>query len=270
MDRYGFYEEFIKGNQIRLKELFNELHTAYDIRNSLYKDVEQHKDLLRVLNINFDTLTCMLTVDKYHKVHISKQSKKLLPPELIKTIEVFSYICNTKLAKLKHEIKIVRLLTETPNDLYFSMQYWFNREVGNTILRGDVYNFGQGLSRLGISYVERSPNAKPVVDWGESNKLKKTLIEAGHTVKSVDNPTGIKWLLYRTDAGYSFWKWLKREAFTPNKKMYKFRAIATNNECTEYEGKLSQEQILDKSIGTFDKMMALLKLNPLMIHKYDF
>ena len=36
MNRYGFYKEFIKGCNLRLKELFNELHSAYQVRNDLY------------------------------------------------------------------------------------------------------------------------------------------------------------------------------------------------------------------------------------------
>ena len=52
--------------------------------------------------------------------------------------------------------------------------------------------------------------------------------------------------------------------------MYKFRAIATKNECTEYKGQFTQEQILEKTIGPFDKMMALIKLNPSIIERYDF
>ena len=270
MNRYGFYKEFIKGCNLRLKELFNELHSAYKIRNDLYLEIEKNRELFRILNINFDSVSDMLTKEHFAGITLDKRAKSIISSELVKTIGIFNYTCNTRISKIKHELKLVRLLSETPEPIYFEMQYWLNREIGNSIVRGDAYNFGQGLSRLGISYVLRSPNSKPIMDWGASNKLKKQLIEEGHTVKTAETPNGIKWLLFRTDAGYCFWKWLKRESFVPNKKMYRFRAIRTDNECTDYQGKLSQEQILDKSIGTFDKMMAMLKLNPLIINKYDF
>lgn len=269
MDRYSFHKEFVKDNTVRLKELFNELHVCYQVRNSLYQDLKQHKELFRVIGIDFSVIDNMLFDSKSHRI-ITPKNRRFLSEDMAKTINAYIYSCTAKIPKVKHELNIVRLLCQIPDRIYFSIQYWFNREIGNSIVRGGIYEFGKGLSKLGISYVLRRDNAKPVVDWGESNKLKKQLIEEGYTIKSKDDPTGIKWLLFRTDAGYCFWKWLKTTAFTPNKKMYKFRAIATNNECTDYQGELNIEEILDKSIGTFDKMMAMLKLNPLMIKRYDF
>lgn len=270
MDRYGFYKEFIKGNRIRLKETFEELHNAYLHKNNLYSLVQQYEEYLLAVGMDFSALTRMQSDETYYKAVLHKRLINLLPEELTKTIHSYLYTCRVKIPNLKHEIKILGIACSMPDRVYFTIQYWFNREIGNHILRGGVFSFGQGLSKLGISYVLRSKNAKPIVDWGESNKLKKLLIEQGHTPKSQDNPGGVKWLLYRTDEGYCFWKWLKRESFALNKKMYKFRAIATNNECTDYKGELTQEQILEKSIGTFDKMMALLKLNPKIKEKYDF
>lgn len=270
MDRYDFYKEFVKSNKIKLKEKFEELHEAYTKKYNLYLLAKEHEVLIRAVGADFSALERMLYDEDYCKFIIHKRVRNLLPKEITKNIQSYIHYHNSKIPNIKHEIKLLRLAYTMPERIYFIMQYWFNREIGNHILRGGVYNFGQGLSKLGISYVLRSPNAKPVVDWGESNKLKQRLIDEGYTPKSKDNPDGIKWLLYRTDEGYCFWKWLKRESFAPNKKMYKFRSIATNNESTEYNGTLSQEQILDKSIGTFDKMMALLKLNPKIIEKYDF
>jgi hypothetical protein len=268
MNRYGFCDQFKQGNAIRLKELFNELHSAYKIRNTLYKDIAQHEVILDLVGVKLSTATNMLTTENNTRVVLSKRAKGTLPLALLDSIKAFNNICIYKIPKLKHELKITRLLYEMPDALYFRMQYWFNREIGNHILRGGVYQFGQGLSTLNIMYTKRSPNSKPSVDWGESNKLKKRLIEQGYTVKSKDHPDGIKWLLFHTSDGYCFWRWFKRDAFTPNKQMYRFRAIANNNEPTDYHGELTQEQILDKSIGTFDKMMALLKLNPQIIEKY--
>lgn len=270
MNRYGFYEEFIKGNRIRLKEAFEDLHNTYLHKNNLYSLAKQHEEIIVAVGADFSALERMQSDDDYYKAILHKKVCRLLPSDILKTLHAYLYTCRVKIPKIKHEIKVLKLACSMPDRLYFIIQYWFNREIGNHILRSGVYNFGQGLSKLGISYVLRSKNAKPVVDWGESNKLKQRLIEQGYTPKSKENPDGVKWLLYRTDEGYCFWKWLKKESFAPNKKMYKFRAIATNNESTEYNGAFTQEQILDKSIGTFDKMMALLKLNPKIIEKYDF
>ena len=267
MNRYEFHKEFIKGNKIRLVELFNELHTCYSIRRTQYNSIKEHQRLFEAVGTNYDYFNEVL--NGANKMILTKHTRQVLPDHVVKMVDAFVYLTIRKIPTLEKEIKLIGLLCKMPDQLFFKMQYNFNREIGNSILRGGEYSFGQGLSKLFISYVKRRPNAKPCVDWGESRKLKDKLIELGYPVKTKDNPEGAKWLLFRTDDGYCFWNWFKRAANTPNRKMYKFRAIATNNECTEYNGTLTQEEILSKSIGTFDKMMALLKLNPLMKQTYE-
>lgn len=267
MNRYDFHKDFIKSNNKRLAELFNELHVCYDTRKSLHKSIKETEKLFNAVGVNFSLFNAIM--EGSNKIVLSKYARSVLPEEIVKTVDSFIYLNVKKIPNLKNEIKIVGLLCYIPDKLFFKMQYIFNREVSNNILRGYVYSFGQGLSQLCINYVKRSPNSKPCIDWGESNKLKKRLSELGYAVKTKDNPEGAKWLLFRTDDGYCFWNWIKKRANTHNRKMYKFRAIATNNECTDYNGTLTQEEILNKNIGTFDKMMALLKLNPLMKKVYE-
>jgi len=269
MNRYDFYNEFIKANKIKLKELFNELHSCYEVRSVTYNYVLEHKELIIASGVDIKSFTKAMSEPDSRMVFNSR-ARKNLPRELTKLLDSFVYLNNSKIPAIKHELIITRTLYEIPENIYFILQSSINKEIANSILRGGVYTFGKGLSKLGIRYVTRSKNAKPCPDWGASNKLKTKLISLGHEIKTKDNPSGIKWLLYRTDDGYSFWRWLKGAAFTPNKQMYKFRAIATNNECTDYQGKCTQEEILDKNIGTYDKLMALLKLNPQIISRYDF
>lgn len=267
MDRYDFHKEFIKGNKIRLVELFNELHTSYEIRKSLYNTINEYEKLFTVVGTDFSYFKDVL--DGRFRLILTHKVRSILPDNLVKTVDSFVHISIRKIPTLKNEIKITGLLCNIPEQLFFKMQYSFNREVANSILRGGAYYFGKGLDKLFIQYVKRRPNAKPCVDWGESNKLRAKLIKLGYAVRTKDNQEGAKWLLFRTDDGYCFWNWCRRYSSIPNKKLYKFRAIATNNESTDYKGEFNQEEILEKNIGTFDKMMALLKLNPLMKNTYE-
>jgi hypothetical protein len=269
MNKYDFYKEFIKSNEIKLGEVVQDLHDLYSLRYKIYSRVEQYREPLIEIGFDFEAMDKMLHDEHYYKNLIHTRIRKLIPKDIVSDVYAFMKTYHT-LIKLKHEIRITALCCRMPDKMYFRFQYSFNREIANNILRGGYYNFGQRLSSLGICYVLRSEKAKPVVDWGESNKLKKRLIEEGYVPKSEENPNGVSWVLYRTDEGYCFWRWLKATAVVPNKRMYRFRAIATNNESTDYGGKLTQEEILEKNIGPFDKMMALLKLNPLIKEKYDF
>ena len=95
---------------------------------------------------------------KYRPLH--DKARKYLPVEYRKLINTFTYLCNNRIPAIKREIKLTAFLCKTPARMYFMMQYSFNREIGNHILRGGVYNFRQGLSKLGISYVLRSAQSR--------------------------------------------------------------------------------------------------------------
>jgi len=268
MDKYGFYKEFIKSNKIKLGELCNKMHDLYAERNSIYKILEENKVLFEIFSMKFDNLSNMMIDPSYNKKIINEYARKNMPEYYRKLLYKLLNICKNRIPALTKEIEITAFLCNTPSKMYFAMQYGMNREIANKILRGDIHHFGCGLGKLAITYVKRGPNSKICIDWGESNKLKKRLINEGHTPKSKENPDGIKWILFHVDEGYCFWRWFKNKSIAPNKQMYRFRAIATNNESTDYKGAFTQEEILNKTIGPFDKMMALLKLNPYIKERY--
>lgn len=270
MNKYDFYKEFIKTNRTKLGELCNKLHTLYVERNSIYAVLEENKVLFEIFHMNFNALSDMMIDEKYNKKIINEYARNNIPVYYKKLLYRILNLCTNCIPNLQKEIELTAFLCNTPEKMYYIMQYWMNREIANNILRGDIHNFGAGLGKLYIQYIERTDKSKACVDWGESNKLKARLIEQGHTPRSPENPNGVKWLLYHVDDGYCLWKWLKISSVAPNKKMYRFKPIATNNESTDYKGAITQEDILNKSIGPFDKMMALLKFNPLIKERYGF
>ena len=60
---------------------------------------------------------------------------------------------------------------------------------------------GNNLSTLSIRRTERDPRS-PRIDWGESNKYKKELLENGETLYSKHTEKGVKWYIYYTDKFY--------------------------------------------------------------------
>lgn len=270
MDRYGFHRDFVEYNKFRLKHLYESLHSTYNLKFELYNKILYNKPLLEYIGINFKAIDRMAEEDTYVKWVLNPHIIDKLPSDLVSTIYSFININTSRLPNLKKEIKIVAFLIDIPERAYFTLQYSFNKEVANSVIRGGVYSFGQKLSRICISFVKRTADSKPCIDWGESNKLKRRLIEKGLIPKNRENPNGISWILYHTNDGYCFWKWTKSKAFVTNKRLYKFRSIATNNECTDYGGKFSLDEILEKRIGTFDRMMATIKFNPNIKEKYHF
>tara|TARA_R100000234_G_C4915500_1_gene141783 strand:+ start:89 stop:559 length:471 start_codon:yes stop_codon:yes gene_type:complete len=108
----------------------------------------------------------------------------------------------------------------------------FNIEVMDNILEGGKFNMGNNLSTLSIRRTERDPRS-PKIDWGESNKYKKELLDSGQKLFNKTTGKGVKWHIYYTDSFYCRYYWNKGKCRVPNKSAYRFtptRGLKGNKE----------------------------------------
>jgi hypothetical protein len=108
----------------------------------------------------------------------------------------------------------------------------FNVLIMDHLLEGKEFNLGHNLSTISVVRKERNPN-HPRVDWGESNKYKKELIEQNVELYDKDAGVGLKWHIYHTDSFYCKFYWRKGKCSVPNKSVYRFdatRGIKGNKE----------------------------------------
>ena len=97
----------------------------------------------------------------------------------------------------------------------------FNTEIMNTLLKGKTFNMGYKLSTLSIWRRKRDPRT-PRVNWGESLKIKRDLIEKGIEPYNSTTGKGEKWIVYFTDGQYFRFRWYKDKCRVKNKTVYKF------------------------------------------------
>ena len=116
--------------------------------------------------------------------------------------------------------------------LYTDIIQEFNIMIMNYILEGKEFNMGNNLSTLSIVRRERDPRS-PRLDWGESNKYKKELLEEGQLLYNPETGEGVKWHIYHTDSFYCKYYWRKGKCKIKNKSVYRFdatRGIKGNKE----------------------------------------
>ena len=99
----------------------------------------------------------------------------------------------------------------------------FNMGIMDYILSGKEFNMGNNLSTLSVIRRERDPRS-PRIDWGESNKYKKEILEEGKSLYDPITEIGEKWYVYHTDEFYCKYYWRKGKCKIPNKSVYKFEA----------------------------------------------
>ena len=99
----------------------------------------------------------------------------------------------------------------------------FNVMIMDYILEGKEFNMGHNLSAISIVRKDRDPRS-PRVDWGESNKYKKELLDKKESLYNQESGFGTKWHIYHTDSFYCKYYWRKGKCSVPNKSVYRFDA----------------------------------------------
>ena len=107
--------------------------------------------------------------------------------------------------------------------IYTNIIEEFNMMIIEYILEGKEFNMGNNLSTLSIVRRDRDPRS-PRLDWGESNKYKKELLEEGQTLYNTETGEGVKWHIYHTDEFYCKYYLRKGKCKIPNKSVYRFDA----------------------------------------------
>ncbi len=130
--------------------------------------------------------------------------------------------------------------------LFKSVLSEYNKAARVKLLQGKTLDLLNNLGKLYFKLIERNPK-NPVIDWGESKKLKQLLIDKG---KFVEGKT--KWLVYFADDNYVKLGWQKG-AIT-NKSVFDFEMAGSNT-----------------TVGTFVYMtIKTLKEKPYLKSLYRF
>ena len=108
----------------------------------------------------------------------------------------------------------------------------FNIGIMDYILEGKEFNLGSNLSSISVTRQDRDPR-NPRIDWGESNKYRKELLEEGKDIYDASTGKGESWFIYHTDPFYCKFYWNKGKCKIKNKSVYRFdatRGIKGNKE----------------------------------------
>ncbi len=251
--------------------------TSYE--DMLYNLKQSQKYLLNKIK-NYEVYINNFTTLDYEKIN---EHKKLLTSEdivfkikstneeeivyKIKFITDINNLILTNISINKVDNEYNKLQKRTNNFVIYKFIIAnFNKLISEEILKGETFNLGFKLGNIRIQKKSRykghleerekeylsthesiyKPHVYKVINWGESNKLKKKIIERGgipykairdeNGVKTGDNG-GEQWMIYFTTDYSYWWKWdkfvkhnttvirnMKKFSFLPNKGVNSNRA----------------------------------------------
>jgi len=236
-----FYKDYIYNleNEINtIKIVISSLKRVKKIIINKLKSNEEN--ILTLTNCSLDDIKNSIKLKisslessvQFFRVPKDGLSKSKLLVELKKLIELNKLIDkrDKKLNKLKNEIISYKI--------YKDVISIFNKSLIDEILKGEHINLGFGVGTIKIKKRKRDLS-RPVIDWGETNKLKEEIINNGGTLYKVlkrdkdnnilEDNNGEKYLVYRTDEYYYMWHWKKSHCTLPNFELYSFAPTTGDN-----------------------------------------
>src|SRR6185369_12024186 len=140
-------------------------------------------------------------------------NKRIVKPRTHTTTDMYKFY------KKKYESDKRR---PTPYWMYKEVLSRFNKKASDAIIFGQTLNLGNRLGYVLIRKIKRNYE-NPVPNWGESKRIKQSLIDKGITPKDENNPTGQEWIVFYSDPWFLRWAWVKRMVCkVRNHGVYKF------------------------------------------------
>jgi hypothetical protein len=176
-------------------------------------------------------------------------NKLTRPPKSHSTKDVYKYY------KKKHP------KAKEPYWLFKEVIARFNKKAADAVIMGQVFNFGSRLGHLLIKKIRRNYQ-KPVVDWGESKRIRAELIAMGKVPKGPNTPEGEDWLIYYSDPWYLRWGWVKKRICrVKNQTVYKFMPTSSRSK-RDPNNSMAH-------LGNKGKLTLANKLNPMLHLIYE-
>lgn len=269
-------DEKIKDNLIKIESIVVKKNYLYKIISTLKEYIVGGEEIWnKITKLYGDT---SLQIPKYFtKLDISKITlinENEIKLSVLKTYFI-SFIQQVSREKVL-QLEVSKLeLEKVPLEIYKHIVESFNTDMSKYILNGGTFNLGYGLGNLHIEKKERKKEQKPAINWGESNKVKKELLDAGE--KLYDHllfPTGKRWLIRFSDDASYWWRWGCKGRYIKNIQYFSF--VPTNFINTKERSQnliadtsKSINDILDnEKLGNRDKLNVLLRFDPSHAIKY--
>jgi hypothetical protein len=136
-----------------------------------------------------------------------------------------------------------------PKSVFKNLIQDFNIHMMNEIIyEGKLFDMGSRMSSIDIIRIKRNYK-NPAINWNESFKLKKSILESGGKLYDPETGEGEKWFVYYTDPYYCRFRWMKSHCAIKNKSVYRFEPT-------------------DGDLGNKTKLIAHLREHPTNYLKY--
>jgi len=258
-------------------------HREVELNDSLKANIESCISDLSMLekkgfNTNIISLINLIKSDKLptlnHVYGYITADTKHNKYELLKFKSRILFISLQRLYKSNERLAIYTAM-RMPYNSFNCLNTAINLEMSKSILRGYSFKLGLGVIRIGNIQVDRverkfDSDGHPVdrsINWEESNKFKKALIDNGIKVYNKETePTGRKWFIYHDEPIIHYINWQISVCVNKFIKFFKFEPTSFINTKNRVISDVLDEDVDVEDIINNNKLGFSTKLNVILKH----
>lgn len=257
------YEFLQSESKLKLRSLIKQFHDMHYSKVIQFKLIDRYRKEIINSDISYDELYKIYTGERPNKIFIPSSlvilKDKIENNVLILMIKQFMQLVTKDIPEVALKLRVEEFVYSIPYKEVIKFWRLYFKGFARIILEGTKYRV-KGLGAFFVRLHKRNIDRK-AVNWGDSYKYKKYLIENGITPKSYEHPDGEPWLVHFTDDEFVAMRWSKNGARIKNAAYYRFKCTSYYVEIDrEYADNklLTKSSILDsKVIGNMQKAIQL-------------
>lgn len=263
-----FYNDYCYTLKESLEINNNELKTLNKSRDYLIDCIYLYEEYI----INFTNID----LEKIKEVfrHIPEKSIIVLTNQIGLDLKRLVFSINGVIGLNKEIKKIEERIIEL-NKLFINKEIFktilnrFNIKISDKIIdKGYSYHLGFGISKISIKKIRCDNRQKKLINWNESNKKKREILDRGGIPYAVTERDELKrkiadnggedWFIYFNTMFDYLWYWNKKRCTITNAAYYKFKPTCYNN--TTKGGNLGNVNRLKRLVTNNDESLKMYGL----------
>lgn len=198
-------------------------------RDNYMNKLSKYKEFINdSCNLDYVDLTNIINLNKYNnlKFRYNEFDGDLNITEYILSITPKLYSANVEIRECQENLDVLIPSRLSWKEYVFVIRE-FNNLIVDKIIAGYIFNMGYNAGSI---FIKSKESSRLRIDWKESNRVKKELLEQGKIpFNKITAPEGEPWFKYHTEDKEYWWYWTKHSCTLPNKVTYSFHPIKGNH-----------------------------------------
>lgn len=266
MTRDDYVNDFNASITPKLYNIVEKLHEKYERLNAIREIILENEDLYVMMGVE---LTKLKDINNFSRLMIDKATLNkfdVIDGSYLRSYNAVISAINT----LKRQLTFLNKIKDMPLSIWVWLQESINHEIGNFIIRGNKYTFGNSNGSIKILHKDHPERARITINYHKTRLHKEWLMNHGFVVFTPAMTDGMRYMHYDEHYTTTWWQWGKRMSKIKNHKYYRFKTNYTKKETVDVLKDKSPSAILaNHELAPGTRCVLYRRANPSIIAQYE-